>query len=526
MSDTQDQGFVGTKRQRIEQKAGQKHKKLSDGEEEHRSEAERQKLAQMSQLERETMIFEQEEKKREAAEIIELAKNHSMMSKKESALEDIKRRNAEKVHKSKEAEASYPPDNSGSDLEEEQHGVSEENSVHSDYDEREEHERADLKEAEITLEDLEKVRLSRDLLEKWVDQVYFESVVEHCFVRTTVAASKREQRYVMCQVAGVSEDPGNPYKLGKKQTTRLLKLKYGSSMKTVPMTHISNSPFTSAEFIQWKTTMNRDNVSLVLKSSIISKQEQIKEALEYQYKNDEIDYMLIKNRKERLEKAGENINIALELNEVSGQINHYKQQYSTLDKEKLFKKGNEDKLKKYHEMLEMLKEEKAMLEELKKKKYNSKQEVDAMQIFNENARLKQQELDSMAEIGKKEGKKEFNPFSRRNLQPENIWNTKAAGDLPIESLLQPETKRADAKDVVEAIPQVDRDEIRKKELTDKHKEVTLDIEIIDCQTISDKNVMIEGIFDLELDDNGPAEESEQMADILSFQEWKSKYYKA
>jgi RNA polymerase-associated protein RTF1 len=529
MSDSPEPGLAGTKRPRVEQRPGQKYKKFGNVysnqiekelEYSEEDEAEKQKFAQMSQVERETIIFERDEKQREADEIIELTKNsRPEMSKKELALEDIKRRQVEKA-KLKEAEPDSVGEDSVSGFEGEQQGVSEEESVHSDYDDKREP-KASYKEPEITLSDVEKVRLSRDILEKWVDQVYFESTVEGCFVRTTVATNKREHKYMMCQIAGVSEDLNNTYKLGKKQTNKLLKLKYGNSVKSISISHVSNSPFTSTEFIQWKAVMNKENIPLVTKSSLISKQEKIKNALDYRYKNDEIDYMLIKNRKERLEKAGENINIALELNEVLGQINYYKQQCNLLDKEKNLKKGNEGQLKKYHEMLKMLKEERMILEELKKKKYNTKQEVDVMQIFNQNARLMQQELDSMAEIKKKDNIGEFNPFSRRNLQPETIWNTKLAVAEPE---VKEEVKVIEPKVIVDNTPQTNRDEVRKRELIEKHKEVKINIEVAESKYSSDKNVMIEGIFDLRLEDNEPEDDS-RMCDVLSFQEWKAKYTK-
>lgn len=48
------------------------------------------------------------------------------------------------------------------------------------------------------------MRLSRDVLERWVDQVYFEDTVVDCFVRMTMASKDLKREYRMCQVVSIT----------------------------------------------------------------------------------------------------------------------------------------------------------------------------------------------------------------------------------------------------------------------------------------------------------------------------------
>jgi hypothetical protein len=53
---------------------------------------------------------------------------------------------------------------------------------------------------QVQVNDVEKIRISRDSLERWVDQAYFEETVVDCFVRMTFQSSKKQNEYMMCQI--------------------------------------------------------------------------------------------------------------------------------------------------------------------------------------------------------------------------------------------------------------------------------------------------------------------------------------
>eukprot|EP01022_Parablepharisma_sp_SALTPOND_P017958 TRINITY_DN2923_c0_g1_i1.p1 TRINITY_DN2923_c0_g1~~TRINITY_DN2923_c0_g1_i1.p1 ORF type:complete len:658 (-),score=96.37 TRINITY_DN2923_c0_g1_i1:1080-3053(-) len=550
MSDPVEEGLSGMKRVRTETKTGQKRKKLGrlllsddyidqqplayddlEAQGLYKSEEDKQYLENLSQLEREKVLHARYEKMQADMEMKQLLKNTKpAMTPQESALADIQKKRAERSHAAQIREVESELESEKSESEEEFSGVSDEESVSSNVDAGEIQEHLAAKTAQVQLEDIEKVRLSRDILEKWVDQVYFEPTVKECFVRTTVAASQKQQKYIICQIVEVVNDPSSPYKLGQKQTTKLLKLKYGANTKNMPMTHISNSPFTQTEFVQWKEVLEKADVPMVDKATLVAKEEQIKNALNYKYSDEEIDYMVIQNRMERLQNMDSKINISLETSQVIGQIENYQKLCQKLEQDKSDKKDKAEKLAKYKDMLNTLKKEYKMLEELKKKRYAPTKIRDTMQEFNLKGKLKQQEIDSMPEVREEEKQDTFNPFSRRNLQPQTIWNTRSGGGVPAPP--PPAAKpveQAKVQPIEKHEPPKIAEEDKKTLVLNRHKTMKLDIDsMIKAEGDGAPSAVPEiPIFDFRYkpleDKNVAVGENEPMGDVISFREWKNRY---
>jgi len=490
----------------------------------------------MNQLDREQYISELFTKQQSINEIEQMAKDieKPQVNPKISALAEIRQKRArneqfkpdkkdysEEDEKSKSEESEY--DESGD--------ISDQKSVGSE-DEGEKKPGREHKSTAIQLVDIEKVRLSRDMLEKWVDQVYFEQTVKNCFVRTTVGASQNQHQYKMCQVEGVVNDPSSTYKLGQKQTTKLLKVKYGSSIKTMPMNVISNSPFAETEFFEWKRVMEKDGLPLVTKEMLLGKQNDIHRAQNYLYKPEEIDDMVIRNRKERLEKHESRINVVFEINQVDGQIQSYQKLIQELENEKNTKKDKSGQIAKFKSMLEMLKDEKKMLDELLKNQLNEAEVQDTMTQFNLRAKLNEQKLDSLADTLDSNDKAEaYNPFARRTKRAAPLWNTKLDAKPEEKQNVTPKEKTP------KAVPQKNEEakkeqensqnydeETRKKVLIAKHKEIKLDIDNLIIGDIENSKSEI-GMFDMKYKPmkNMVDPKNETMVDQISFGEWKNKY---
>ena len=109
------------------------------------------------------------------------------------------------------------------------------------------------------------LRLTRNILEKWVDQPFFESVVVGFFVRVLIGMSKEKRMvYRLAQVQGTVKrypqfaysflfnihtysgvtDAARPYQLGKKETCKQLSLKHAGNEKSFRMEFVSNQHFT------------------------------------------------------------------------------------------------------------------------------------------------------------------------------------------------------------------------------------------------------------------------------------------
>lgn len=191
------------------------------------------------------------------------------------------------------------------------------------------------------------------------------------------------------------------------------------------MTYISNSPFTETEFRQWKQAMEKAGLPLVERETLVTKEEKIRKALNYKYNNEEIDAMVIKNRKERLDKEDPHINLALELSQVVGQLENYRRLHDRATQEKSDKKDKTERVAKYKEMVDLLKVEQKMLQDLQAKRYAENDVSDKLEEFNIKGKVRQQDIDSQAGAAAKALDKYdmSNPFSRRYSQPQTIWKT-------------------------------------------------------------------------------------------------------
>jgi len=90
-----------------------------------------------------------------------------------------------------------------------------------------------------TMEDLNKVRLTRDALAKHFLTPWFEDYAKGAYVRYLVGADKY-RIYEISQVLKHSKH----YKINDKVTCNLaLELKYGTSVEVVPMDRVSNVDF-------------------------------------------------------------------------------------------------------------------------------------------------------------------------------------------------------------------------------------------------------------------------------------------
>ncbi|KAG6834706.1 hypothetical protein H0H93_007894 [Arthromyces matolae] len=96
-----------------------------------------------------------------------------------------------------------------------------------------------------TLDDLEKCRLSRDMLAKHCLAPWFQDYVQNGWVRYLIGQENGQPVYRICQVANLGVDPVKTYRINDKQADQTLELKHGKSIKPFPMDKVSNAPFTS-----------------------------------------------------------------------------------------------------------------------------------------------------------------------------------------------------------------------------------------------------------------------------------------
>ena len=99
----------------------------------------------------------------------------------------------------------------------------------------------------IKLEDIEKIRVSRTNLAKWVGHLHCDKTVTGSFVKVSIGTNRsKENQYLMCEVAAIKEQ-SEYYKIDEisgAETNKILVVRYGKRKREMKFNVISNAEFT------------------------------------------------------------------------------------------------------------------------------------------------------------------------------------------------------------------------------------------------------------------------------------------
>lgn len=151
-----------------------------------------------------------------------------------------------------------------------------------------------------TKEDLNKIRLSRHKMERFVHLPFFDRVVQGCFVRIGIGNNNGKPVYRVAEVSGVCETV-KIYQLGGTRTNKGLKLRHGAQERIFRLEFVSNQEFTDSEFFKWKETCALQGISTPTFDEVEQKLKDIKEALVYEFKEEDIEKIV--REKERFKQT-------------------------------------------------------------------------------------------------------------------------------------------------------------------------------------------------------------------------------
>lgn len=83
------------------------------------------------------------------------------------------------------------------------------------------------------------------------------------------------------------------YQIGHTKTNKGVKIRHGTDEKTFRFEFVSNSDITQDEFIKWKEACDRKGVALPTMEDITKKVKELKDANEYQFKEEDIEHVCI-----------------------------------------------------------------------------------------------------------------------------------------------------------------------------------------------------------------------------------------
>eukprot|EP00455_Lapot_gusevi_P011122 TRINITY_DN15113_c0_g1_i1.p1 TRINITY_DN15113_c0_g1~~TRINITY_DN15113_c0_g1_i1.p1 ORF type:complete len:631 (-),score=187.00 TRINITY_DN15113_c0_g1_i1:62-1954(-) len=258
----------------------------------------------------------------------------------------------------------------------------------------------------LDLDTVNSVLLRRVMLEKLAEEPYFDQYVRRKFVRIGIGMKGGVSVYRVAEVTGVVEVPRR-YKLGNKETKKMLRLKIANYEKNFKMDMISNHSVSREEFDKWLEEMRKADCEVVSKQiALARKQAAEKLHKTFAYTPEVVESMVSAKRQSGL--AGRNL--ALERTKLEHQRDAAQERGDTAAYEKCV-----------HEL--------DMLDELASKQKRKSMNPVAFGIRNINERNKLHnmsvdEIDAQEKAEKlKEAQKDA--FARKPTRPAPIWSANA-----------------------------------------------------------------------------------------------------
>ncbi|KAI1792802.1 plus-3-domain-containing protein [Ganoderma leucocontextum] len=216
---------------------------------------------------------------------------------KSKKLDELKAKRKAKDEKKRTRTNSPKRDRSSSPMDMETSDEEEEDGQITKYEEEEERDRklfskaTPEEEPPITVEDLDKCRVSRNQIAKYCMAPWFAEYIKGAWVRYLIGEENKQPVYRICEVVGrlqclpttmclfivhdIPETTVKPYKVNEQTVNQEVELKHGESTRRFAMDKISNGPFEDKEFERLQKTCETEKVKLPAKRQLEKKVAQL-----------------------------------------------------------------------------------------------------------------------------------------------------------------------------------------------------------------------------------------------------------
>ncbi|XP_014206149.1 RNA polymerase-associated protein RTF1 homolog [Copidosoma floridanum] len=302
-----------------------------------------------------------------------------------------------------------------------------------------------------TKEELNKIRLSRHKIERFVHLPFFERVAQGCYVRIGIGNNNGRPVYRVAEIVGVCET-AKIYQLGNTRTNKGLKLRHGMQERVFRLEFVSNQEFTESEFFKWKETCAVQGILAPTADEVDQKLKDIKEAMVYEFKEEDIEKIV----QEKGRFKGTPYNFAM------------KKAQLMRERDAANCRGDDDTASRLNVEIEEL-EERAS--DLDKKRSATISSISYINDRNRKKNVEEAEKAILEEIKQNKGKVIDDPFTRRSTRPKMFSQKeddepRKAPIFPVEVIQKPVMKKE------EPAP-----EMKKKQNTDLFNAHNFDITI-------------------------------------------------
>ncbi|KAL6991033.1 Protein RTF1 [Sarracenia purpurea var. burkii] len=260
-----------------------------------------------------------------------------------------------------------------------------------------------------TFEDIKEISIRRSKLAKWFMEPFFDELIVGCFVRVGIGKSKTGSIYRLCMVRNVdASDPDRQYKLENKMTYKYLNVVWGNETSAArwQMAMVSDSPPVKEEFDQWVKEVERSGGRMPSKQDVLEKKEAIQKTNTFVYSAATVKQML----QEKKSATRRPLNVAAEKDRLRREMEVAKGKNDELEVEKI----------------------KARLQELEASRQVQEKDAKAIRLAEMNRRNRVENFKNASNLkpvntGLKAGEAGYDPFSRRWTRSRNYYVAKPNG---------------------------------------------------------------------------------------------------
>ncbi|CAH2062025.1 unnamed protein product, partial [Iphiclides podalirius] len=248
-----------------------------------------------------------------------------------------------------------------------------------------------------TRDQINKLRLSRFKLERLVHLPFFARVVTGCFVRIGIGNNNGNPVYRVAEIMDVYET-AKVYNLGGTRTNKGLKLRHGTQDRVFRLEFVSNQEFTDTEFQKWYKAIKDANKKPPTMDFVRSKISEVKEALMYEFKEEDIEKIVAEKERFRAHPT------------------NYAMKKTQLMKERDVAqlRGDDELVMDLNAKIQELEDRASQLD---KTRTSSIQSISYINNRNRKLNVETAEKAIMEEVKANKGKKQDDPFTRRHTKP-------------------------------------------------------------------------------------------------------------
>lgn len=245
--------------------------------------------------------------------------------------------------------------------------------------------------------ELNQIRLSRHKLERFVHLPFFDRIAKGCFVKIGIGQHNNMPVYRVAEIIGVYET-AKIYNLGNTRTNKGVRVRHGTQERVFRLEFVSNQEFTESEYQKWIDASNAANNPLPSKEMIQQKQKDIKEGVNYEFNEQDVERIL--QEKERF--AQKTYNYAMKKTQLMK------------ERDTAISRGDDDVAREINQKISELEERASELDKMRTSSISS---ISYINNRNRKRNVEEAEKAILEELRANKGVKANDPFTRRSTKP-------------------------------------------------------------------------------------------------------------